>query len=160
MRTGKTKSALKKIPYPRVGRAVRGWYCSALYHDRKQANVHLPRCKPIFWLTAAATVQSLSRVQLFLTPWTAAHRAPLSMGFPKQEYWSGLPFPFPGNLPNPGTELGSPTWHADSLTLGSPDNGGFIVCLRHKYQKSSRLQDYQTTVRQRQEQAADRWFQA
>ena len=50
----------------------------------------------------------LSRVQLFTTPRTAARQAPLLMGFSKQEYWSGLPFPSPGDLPNPGTEPGSP----------------------------------------------------
>ena len=44
----------------------------------------------------------LSPVQLFVTPWTAACQAPLSMEFSKQEYWSGLPFPPPGDLPNPG----------------------------------------------------------
>ena len=48
-------------------------------------------------------VKSLSRVQLSTTPWTAAHQAPPSMGFPRQEYWSGLPFPSPGDFPNPGT---------------------------------------------------------
>ena len=42
-----------------------------------------------------------------MTPWTIAHQAPLYMGFPKQEYWSGLPFPSPGDLPNPGIELTS-----------------------------------------------------
>ena len=47
----------------------------------------------------------LSRVQLSATPWTVAHQAPLSMGFPRQEYWSGLPFPPPGNLPKPGIKL-------------------------------------------------------
>ena len=46
----------------------------------------------------------LSLVRLFATPWTAVYQAPLSMGFSKQEYWSGLPFPFPGDLPNPGIE--------------------------------------------------------
>ena len=40
----------------------------------------------------------------FVTPWTIAHRVPLSMSFPRQEYWSGLPFPTPGDLPNPGIE--------------------------------------------------------
>ena len=49
-------------------------------------------------------VKSLSRVQLFAIPWTAAHQAPLSMGFSSQEYWSGLPFPTPGNVPDTGTE--------------------------------------------------------
>ena len=53
-----------------------------------------------------------SHNQIFVTPWTAAHQAPLSMGFSKQNYCSGLPFPFPGDLPNPGiepTSLASPT---------------------------------------------------
>ena len=47
-------------------------------------------------------VQSLSRIQLFVTPWTVAHQAPLSTGFSRQEYWSGLPFPPAGDLPNSG----------------------------------------------------------
>ena len=57
------------------------------------------------------------------TLWTVAHQAPLSMGFPRQEYWSGLPFPPPGDLPHPGIELTSPALQADSLPLshqGSP----------------------------------------
>ena len=49
------------------------------------------------------------------TPWTAACQAPLSLGFSKQEYWSGLPFPSPGDLPNPEIEPGSPALQADSL---------------------------------------------
>ena len=48
-----------------------------------------------------------SCVQLFATLWTVAHQAPLSMGFPRQEYWSGLPFPSPGDLPNSGIEPAS-----------------------------------------------------
>ena len=55
-----------------------------------------------------------------VTPWTVAHQAPLSMGFPRQEYWSGLPFPPPGDLPNPGIELGSPALQADSLPAELP----------------------------------------
>ena len=50
----------------------------------------------------------LSRVQLFVTPQTVAHQAPLSMGFFRQEYWSELPFPSPGDLLDPGIELASP----------------------------------------------------
>ena len=46
----------------------------------------------------------LSQVQLFATPWTVAHQAPPSIGFPRQEYWSGFPFPSPGDLPNPEIE--------------------------------------------------------
>ena len=53
-------------------------------------------------------VKSLSRVWLFVTPRTVAYQAPPSMGFSRREYWSGLPFPSPGDLPNPGTEPGSP----------------------------------------------------
>ena len=52
--------------------------------------------------------QSLSCVQLFATPWTVAHQAPLSMGFSRQEYLSGLPCPAPGDLPDPGIEPASP----------------------------------------------------
>ena len=50
----------------------------------------------------------LNRVQFFETPWTVACQSPLSMKFSRQEYWSGLPFPCPGDLPNPGIEPGSP----------------------------------------------------
>ena len=49
------------------------------------------------------------------TPWTVAHQVPLSMGFSRQEYWSGLPFPSPGDLPNPGIKPMSPALQADSL---------------------------------------------
>ena len=50
-------------------------------------------------------LNQFSLVQLFATPWTVACQAPLSMGFFSQEYWSGLPIPLPGDLPNPGFEL-------------------------------------------------------
>ena len=53
-------------------------------------------------------------------PWTVACQAPLSMGFPRQEYWSGLPFPSPGDLPDPGIKLGSPALQADSLPSEPP----------------------------------------
>ena len=58
---------------------------------------------------------SLRHVQSFAIPWTVAHQAPLSMGFSRQEYWRGLPFPSPGDLPHPGIETGSPALQADSL---------------------------------------------
>ena len=60
-------------------------------------------------------VKSLSRVRLFVTPWTAAYQAPPSMGFSRQECWSGLPFPSPGDLPDSGIKPGSPTLQADTL---------------------------------------------
>ena len=58
-----------------------------------------------------------------LTPQTVTHQAPLSMGFPKQEYWNGMPFPSPGDLPNPEIEPTSPALQGDSTPLshqGSP----------------------------------------
>ena len=54
--------------------------------------------------TARMHAKSLSRVWLFANPRAAAHQAPLSMGFSRQEYWSGLPFPSPGDLPDPGMD--------------------------------------------------------
>ena len=60
-------------------------------------------------------VKSLSRVRLFETPWTVAYQAPPSMGFSRQEYWIGLPFPSPGDLPNTGIEPRSPALQADAL---------------------------------------------
>ena len=54
------------------------------------------------------------------TPWTVTQQAPLSMGFPRQEYWSGLPLPPPGGLPDPGIELRSPALQADSLLSELP----------------------------------------
>ena len=66
-------------------------------------------------------VKSLSHVRLFVAPWTVAHQAPPSMEFSRQEYWSGLPFPSPGNLPDPGIEPRSPALQADALGhQGSP----------------------------------------
>ena len=65
-------------------------------------------------------VKSLSRVRLFATPWTVAHQTPPSMGFSRQNYWSGLPFPSPGDLPNPRIELRSPALQADALTSEPP----------------------------------------
>ena len=64
---------------------------------------------------------SLSPVQVFATPWTGAHQAPLSMKFSRQEYWSGLPFPSPGDLLNPRIKLLSPTLQADSLLSEPPE---------------------------------------
>ena len=69
-------------------------------------------------------VKSLSCVQLFVTPWTVAYqaryRAPPSMEFSRKEYWSGVPFPSPGDLPNPGIEPGSPALEADAFLSLNP----------------------------------------
>ena len=61
-------------------------------------------------------VKLLSPVRLFGTLWTVAYQASPSMGFSRQEYWSGLPFPSPGDLPDPGIKPGSPALEADALT--------------------------------------------
>ena len=71
-------------------------------------------------------VKSLSRVRLFATLWTVALQALLSMGFSRQEHWSGLPFPSPGDLPNPGIEPGSPALQADALSSEPPGKGSPI----------------------------------
>ena len=71
-------------------------------------------CEYIF-LIVKVKVKSLSRVRFFVIPWTVAYQAPLPMGFSRQEYWSRLPFPSPGDLPDPGIELGSPALQADAL---------------------------------------------
>ena len=63
---------------------------------------------------------SLSHVQLLVTTWTVARQAPLSMEFSRQEYWSGLSFPSPGNLPNPGIQPRSPALQVDSLPSEPP----------------------------------------
>ena len=60
-------------------------------------------------------VKSLSCVRLFAIPWIVAHQSPPSMEFSRPEYWSGLPFPSPGDLPDPGIKAGSPTLQADAL---------------------------------------------
>ena len=66
----------------------------------------------------------LSHVQLFVTLWTVAHQAPLSVGFSRQEYWSGLPFPPAGDIPDPGTKPTSPALVGGFFTTELP---GIIV---------------------------------
>ena len=92
-------------------------------------------------------MKSLSRVRLFATPWTVAYYAPPSMGFSRQEYWSGLPFPSPEDLPDPGIEPRSPALKADTLppeppgksSRDLPDPGiepGLLHCRQILYQLS------------------------
>ena len=74
-------------------------------------------------------VKSLSYVRLFVAPWTVAHQAPPSMGFSRQEYWSGLPFLSPGDLPDPGIEPRSPALQADVLTSEPPGKSSRLYCV-------------------------------
>ena len=71
-------------------------------------------------LVMTVVVQLLNLVHLFVTPWTIALQAPLSIGFSRQEYWSGLPFPPPGDLPNPGMKPKSPALAGRFFTAGPP----------------------------------------
>ena len=77
----------------------------------------------VYIICVLCVLSCFSHVRLFATPWTVVHQAPLSMGFSRQEHWSGLPCPPPGDLPDPGTEPASPVFQVDSLLLshqGSP----------------------------------------
>ena len=75
-----------------------------------------------FFYLEVVKVKSLSHVWLFATPWTVALQAPLSMEFSRQEYWSGLPFPSPGDLPDPEIQPGSPALQADALPFEPAGN--------------------------------------
>ena len=89
--------------------------------------------QPIIYFFGVA--HSLNHLQLFATLRTVAHQAPLSMGFFRQEHWSGLPCPPPGNLSNPGIEPRSPELQADSLPSEPP--GKPTVC--HRGYKTTRI---------------------
>ena len=83
-----------------------GWLVHFQYNMRNTVNgYHIMNMTPGHTFSVRMLSKCvLSHVQLFATPWTAARQAPLSMGFSRQEYWSGLPFPSPGDLPDPGIE--------------------------------------------------------
>ena len=101
---------------------------------------------PIFkWLLGSlwsmkVKEKSLSRVQLFVTPWTVAYQTPLSMGFSRQECWSGLPFPSPGDLPNPGINPRSPALQADALLSEPPGKFyNFMICINYLHYLVNKL---------------------
>ena len=81
----------------------------------KYTNKAFERSRTISTIILKVKVKSLSRVRLFATPWTAAYHTSLSMGFSRQDYWNGLPFPSPEDLPDPGIEPGFPALQADAL---------------------------------------------
>ena len=88
---------------------------SFYYHTTAGAGI-----KRSMHLKKEKKVQSFSSDQLFATPWTVAYQPPPSMGFSRQGYRSGLPFPSPGDLPDPGIKLESPAFQADALTSEPP----------------------------------------
>ena len=95
-------------------------------------NPGLPHCRQsLYCLKVKVKMKSLCRVRLFATPWTIAHQAPPSMGFSRQECWSGLPFPSPGDLPHPGIEPRSPALQADALTSEPPGKPAWATTKSH-----------------------------
>ena len=89
-----------------------------LKHHPQMTESEIQGLQPELVLYGAVCTQCvLSCVPPFATPWTVAHQAPLPMEFSRQAYWSGLPFPPPGDLPDPGIEPRSPALQADSLLL-------------------------------------------
>ena len=96
------------------------WVC------QREADVYI-RIQICVMLSSCSVISDFATI-----PWTVAHQAPLSMGFSRQEYWNGLPFPSPGHLPDPGIEARSPASLADSLPLSHPGKPNkYIETLKH-----------------------------
>ena len=95
-------------------------FTSIFKNNRKSIQNIGRRSTQIFSQRHMAKVKFLSRVRLFATPWTVAYQAPLSMGFSRQQYWSGLPCPSPGDLPDPGIKPRSPALQTDALPSQPP----------------------------------------
>ena len=111
-------------PLPRQPRLKNAWSTLRWYHQASiSSTLELEQTsffcvwRPPEGCMYLCVCELLSCDQLFVTPWTIAHKANLSMEFFRQEYWSGLPFPSSGDLPNSGIEPGSPALQADSLPL-------------------------------------------
>ena len=94
----------------------------------KERNVHSFRFMDM-------CAQSLSHVQFFATPWTVSHQVPLSMGFSKQEYWSGLSFPPPWDLPDPGIEPTSPVSPVLAIGFFTTEQSWVLLLLKKKKKK-------------------------
>ena len=92
----------------------------SLHLEELQAKLRGPDCQSVFSAVFHVHDYVLNCVRLIATPWIVAHQAPLSMGFPRQEYWIGLPFPSPGDRLAPGIEPGSLALHTDSLPSEPP----------------------------------------
>ena len=88
------------------------------------------------------SLKLLSRVRLFATPRTVAYQAPLSIGFSRQECWSGLPFPSPGDLPDPGIEPRSPALQTDALPSEPPGKPLHLNVESEKVKNSERVEQW------------------
>ena len=94
------------------------------------------RFRPIIAAVKTCELSHFSCIQLFATLWTVAHQVALSMGFSRQEYWSGVTFPSPGDFPDWGIEPASPALQTGSLPtkLGSPQGRFAVRLIKHKFQ--------------------------
>ena len=123
-----------------------GWvisHCIYMYHVLFHSSLgghlgsfHVLTMKNSTAMNIEGKVKLLSHVWLFATLWSVAHQAPLSKGFSRQEYWSGLQFPSPGDLPNPGIERRFPTLQADALISeppGKPNIEGTCAFLNYGF---------------------------
>ena len=123
VRTSKTDSLFKAV-IPSSTTEAQAWHSAQ--HTRRRATIYSTFTK---WWAGCCAVHTLSRVWLCAIPWTVARQAPLSLEFSRQEYWSGLPFPSPGDLPHGGTERASPTLAGRFFTNkppGKPLNGNVL----------------------------------
>ena len=86
------------------------------------ACMHSKLLQSCLWISYVKWSEVAQSCPTLCDPWAVAHQAPPSMGFSRQEYWSGLPLPSPGDLPDPGIEPRSPALQADALTSAPPGN--------------------------------------
>ena len=93
------------------------YFCLVFTHGIQLFQHHLLKRQSFLYLIVPGGGLVAKLCLTHVTPWTVAHWAPLFMGFPRQKYWSGLPFPSPGDVPSPGITLPSPALAVDSLPL-------------------------------------------
>ena len=121
-------------------------------HFLTDKGVFLPRVPSGLWVGWLASncmcACVLSNASLFATPWNVAHQTPLSMGFFRQEYWTEVPFPSPGDLPNPGTEPTSPALTGWFFTAEPPGKFRWVCTTDKIYQKLNNFYTQLTTFSQ------------
>ena len=129
------KKELNKYKLLLLSRFGRVWLCDPIDGSPPGSPVPgIPQARTLEWVALSFSnawkwkvkVKSLSCVQLLVTPWTAAYQAPPSMGFSRQECWSGWPLPSPGDLPDPGIKPRSPALQADILPSEPPGKHKFL----------------------------------
>ena len=99
---------------------IRSWVTKIPWRRKWQPTLASSPGNPMDRGTLLLLLSHFGHIQLFATPWIVAHQAPLSKGFPRQEYWSGLPFPSPGELLNPGVKPEPPAVGGRSFTTEPP----------------------------------------